>query len=90
VAFHGGGGSLDILQEHGIVNQVLRWLHVTDHPLTLLPNRFAVVIEMAHHCLPYAVFPIFAVMIPLDSRTEKAAESLGAGGLRCVARRRRR
>jgi ABC-type spermidine/putrescine transport system permease subunit I len=45
---------------------------------------------MAHHCLPYAVFPIFAVMIPLDSRTEKAAESLGAGGLRCVARRRRR
>jgi ABC-type spermidine/putrescine transport system permease subunit I len=68
-----------ILQEHGIVNQVLRWLHITDHPLTLLHNRFAVIIGMAHYCLPYAFFPILAVMIPLDPRIEKAAESLGAG-----------
>ncbi|MFN8204669.1 MAG: ABC transporter permease [Solirubrobacteraceae bacterium] len=68
-----------ILQEHGLVNSVLQSLHITDHPLSLLHNRFAVIVGMAHYCLPYAFFPIFAVMVPLDPRIERAAESLGAG-----------
>lgn len=67
-----------ILQEHGVVNTVLTSLHIIDDPLTLLHNRFAVIVGMAHYCLPYAFFPIFAVMIPLDPRIERAAESLGA------------
>lgn len=71
-----------ILQEHGVVNDVLKALHIIDQPLTLLHNRFAVVIGMAHYCLPYAFFPILAVMLPLDRRIEQAAESLGANCLR--------
>lgn len=67
-----------ILQERGVVNDVLLWLHLTGEPLDLLHNRFAVIVGMVHYCLPYAFFPILAVMLPLDHRIEQAAESLGA------------
>lgn len=67
-----------ILQEHGVVNSVLKWLHITGDPITMLHDRFAVIVGMAHYCVPYAFFPILAVMLPLDPRIERAAESLGA------------
>jgi ABC-type spermidine/putrescine transport system permease subunit I len=69
----------ELLQEHGPINSALLDLHVIDEPLTLLHNRLAVVIGMVHYCLPYAVFPIFAAMLPIDPRLDQAAESLGAG-----------
>jgi ABC-type spermidine/putrescine transport system permease subunit I len=34
---------------------------------------------MVHYCLPYAFFPIFAVLLPIDKRLDRAAVSLGAG-----------
>ncbi|MEU9014919.1 ABC transporter permease [Streptomyces sp. NPDC048479] len=70
-----------LLQDNGLVNGALQGLGLTDHPLTLLHNRFAVVLGMVHYLLPYAVFPIFAALAAIDNRLELAARSLGAGEL---------
>ena len=70
-----------LLQDNGVVNQVLRALGLTDAPVTLLHNRLAVVVGMVHYVLPYAVFPIHAALRGIDPRVERAARSLGARGL---------
>ncbi|MGW7613185.1 ABC transporter permease [Streptomyces sp. NPDC054766] len=67
-----------LLQDNGLVNGALQALGLTDHPLALLHNRFAVVVGMVHYLLPYAVFPIFAALAAIDNRLELAARSLGA------------
>ncbi|MGW7385579.1 ABC transporter permease [Streptomyces sp. NPDC054794] len=68
-----------LLQDNGLVNTALQGLGLTDAPLALLHNRFAVVVGMVHYLLPYAVFPIFAALAAIDDRLELAARSLGAG-----------
>lgn len=67
-----------LLQDSGVINDLLRGAGLIDEPLRLLETRSAVVIGMTHHSLPYAVFPILASMLALDRRLENAAESLGA------------
>jgi ABC-type spermidine/putrescine transport system permease subunit I len=52
--------------------------------LSLLHNRFAVIVGMVHYVLPYAVFPIYATLIAIDWRLVRAAQSLGASFLRAV------
>ncbi|MGW3690638.1 ABC transporter permease [Streptomyces sp. NPDC005125] len=68
-----------LLQDNGLVNSVLQALGITQGPLTLLHNRFAVLVGMVHYLLPYAVFPIYAALAAIDDRLELAARSLGAG-----------
>ena len=75
-----------LLQDNGAVNDLLQWLGLASGPVTLLHTRAAVVIGMVHYTLPYAVLPIFAVMVAIDGRLVQAAASLGAGPW-AVARR---
>lgn len=70
---------IELLRSHGVINDLLIAWGIIDQPLHLLHTRTAVIIGMVHYTLPYAVFPIFAVMLPLDKRLDQAAESLGAG-----------
>ena len=67
-----------LLQDRGLINQGLQTLGLTHHPLTLLHNRFAVILGMVHYVLPFAVFPIYSVMMGIDRSLERAALSLGA------------
>ena len=67
-----------LLQDRGLINQGLQALGLTHHPLTLLHNRFAVILGMAHYVLPFAVFPIYSTMLAIDRSLERAALSLGA------------
>jgi ABC-type spermidine/putrescine transport system permease subunit I len=73
-----------LLQDNGVVNALLLALGVTDHPLTLLHTRFAVIVGMVHYVLPYAVFPIFTSLRAIDPLLERAARSLGAAPRRVV------
>ena len=65
-------------QDNGLVNTLLQESGLTSAPVTLLHNRFAVIVGMVHYVLPYAVFPIFNAMQAIDSNVERAARSLGA------------
>ena len=57
-----------LLQDNGIVNVFLQGVGLTDGPIPLLHNRFAVIVGMVHVLLPYAVFPIFASLTSIDDR----------------------
>ncbi|WP_026556009.1 ABC transporter permease [Arthrobacter sp. 35W] len=67
-----------LLQDNGVVNSILQAIGLTDHPIELLHNRFAVIVGMVHCLLPYAVFPIFSSLASIDDRLALAARSLGA------------
>ena len=67
-----------LLQDNGLVNTLLQESGLTSAPITLLHNRFAVIVGMVHYVLPYAVFPIFNAMQAIDRNVERAARSLGA------------
>lgn len=70
-----------LLQDNGIINNALMSAGLIDQPLSLLHNRFAVIVGMVHYVLPYAVFPIYTAMIAIDDRLDRAARSLGASSL---------
>lgn len=75
-----------LLQDNGVINDILQGIGLTSAPVTLLHTRAAVIVGMVHYTLPYAVLPIFAVMVAIDGRLEQAAASLGASRW-AVARR---
>lgn len=74
-----------LLQDNGVINTILQATGLTDGPVTLLHNRFAVIVGMVHYVLPYAIFPIYTAMRAIDPRLERAAQSLGAGRLSLFA-----
>lgn len=75
-----------LLQDNGIVNGLLEWLHLIDKPLPLIFNRLGVVIAMTHVLLPFMVLPIFSVLIAIPKNLMPAAASLGAPPLRAFWR----
>lgn len=67
-----------ILQDRGVINQLLAALGVIDSPLSMMYNRIAVIIAMTHVVLPYMIFPLLAAMMAFDRRLLMASASLGA------------
>lgn len=67
-----------ILQDRGAINQVLLSLGIIEAPLSLMYNRGAVIVAMAHVMLPFMIFPLLASMRSIDRRLLMAASSLGA------------
>lgn len=68
-----------LLQEHGIVNNVLMALHIISHPVELIFNRLGTVVAMTHIQLPFTLLPIYSVMKTISPNYVRAARSLGAG-----------
>lgn len=75
-----------LLQENGLINDVLRMLHLTDGPVQLIFNRTGVVIAMTHVLLPFMVLPVYSVLISIPKNLMPAAASLGAKPLRAFLR----
>lgn len=67
-----------LLQNSGIVNNLLRELGWIDESLPLMRNTLGVIIGMTHVLLPFMVFPIYASMRRLDEELVPAAAGLGA------------
>jgi len=68
-----------LLQEHGLVNEVLMALHVISQPAELIYNRFGTVVAMTHIQLPFTLLPIYSAMKTISPNHVRAARSLGAG-----------
>ncbi len=75
-----------LLQDKGLINDMLIWLGLTDHPLPLIFNRAGVVIAMTHVLLPFMVLPIYSVLVSIPSNLMPAAASLGAPPWRAFLR----
>lgn len=65
-----------LMQDNGPISDLSQWMGFGT--ISLLHSRTAVIIGMVHYVLPYAVLPIFAVMVGIDDKLEQAAASLGA------------
>jgi len=68
-----------LLQANGVLNNLLRRLHVIEEPLRLMYNEAGVVIGMTQVLLPFAILPVFASLRNIDPRLHAAAQVMGAG-----------
>jgi len=69
---------ITLLQEYGVVNELLLYLNIIEQPLDIVFNQFATVITMTHILLPFMVLPLYASMRAMDITYVKASASLGA------------
>jgi putative spermidine/putrescine transport system permease protein len=67
-----------LLQDNGVVNDMIQWLGLSDHPLKLIFSRFGTVVAMTHIQLPFTLLPIYSVMKTISPSYMRAAKSLGA------------
>jgi putative spermidine/putrescine transport system permease protein len=67
-----------LLGRHGIINDALIALGITDEPLPLMFNTTATVVGMVHMMLPLLVLPLYGSMRAIDRNCLRAAASLGA------------
>jgi putative spermidine/putrescine transport system permease protein len=68
-----------LLQQHGVINDLLMSLHVIPQPAELIFNRFGTIVAMTHIQLPFTLLPIYSVMKTISPSHVRAARSLGAG-----------
>ncbi len=73
-----------LLQRKGILNTALVSTGIIDEPLSILYTDVAVVLGMLYTMLPYAILPIYASLVNVDTTLVSAAESLGASRPRAI------
>jgi len=69
-----------LLQNQGVVNDVLIWLGVIDDAgrLNMIFNETGTIIAMTHILLPFMILPLYSVMKTIPPSYVRAARSLGA------------
>ena len=73
-----------LLNREGVVNQTLQAVGLTDEPLSLLYNDFAVVMGLVYGYLPLMILPLFAALERINPEVREAALDLGARPLRIL------
>jgi len=67
-----------LLRSHGIVNDALMWLHITNQPIRMIFTQTSLIVGAANVFLPFMILPIYAVVAQIDPRLLEAAATLGA------------
>ena len=67
-----------ILQDTGVINQVLLKLHLVSNPVHLIRTTPGVVIGASQVLLPFLVLPLYANLRTIDPSYMQAASNLGA------------
>ncbi len=73
---------IGILKKEGLLNQLLLWLGVIHHPLTILNTNWAVYIGIVYSYLPFMVLPLYAALEKMDESLLEAAADLGCTRLK--------
>lgn len=72
-----------ILGSDGVLNTLLQYLHVTQHPLDfLLYSPFAVVLTLTHIYTPFTFLPIYAALEHVPRNLVEASQDLGASSFK--------
>jgi len=69
---------MTMLGTHGIINNLLTDLGLTDEPLKLLYTDFAVYLGIVYSYLPFMVLPLYVALERMDQNLHEAAADLGA------------
>jgi putrescine transport system permease protein len=67
-----------LLDDQGVFNNVLIWLHVIDEPIKMMHTAFSMTIGMVYTYLPFMILPLYANLVKMDLRLLEAASDLGA------------
>lgn len=67
-----------LLENSGLVNQVLLWLGVIKEPLHMMNTKLAVYCGMFYCYLPFMLLPLYSAFERLDPRLLEASSDLGA------------
>ncbi|HEU5078728.1 MAG TPA: ABC transporter permease [Opitutaceae bacterium] len=73
---------IQILKSEGLLNSVLKSVHLISAPIDWLYTPTAVLIGLIYTFLPFMILPIFASAEKLETDLIEAAHDLGAGPLR--------
>ena len=71
-----------ILKAHGLLNQLLLWLHLIDRPFSLLYQTSSVLIGNIYTLLPFMILPLYASLSKINPQLIEAARDLGAQRLK--------
>ncbi len=75
---------MTILQDTGILNSILRFLHLGS--VKIIGTEGAVIVGMVYDFLPYMILPIYSVMAKMDLRLLEAARDLGCNAFGVLRR----
>lgn len=67
-----------LLQNHGLVNNLLMDLGITHTPIRMIYTNFSVTIGLVYGYLPYFILPLYASLEKMDLSLIEAAQDLGA------------
>lgn len=70
-----------LLGRNGVINQFLLDVGWTSQPVTMLYNRFGVILGMTHIVMPMMILPMYTVMSSIDPKLMRAARANGASPL---------
>lgn len=70
-----------LLGRGGVINSVLLELGWVSQPVTMLYNRFGVILGMTHIVMPLMILPMYTVMSGIDQKLLRAARANGASPL---------
>ena len=71
-------GIVSIFGNHGLLNQAILRLGLSDSPLEILYTRFGIYLGLVYNYLPFLVVPIFSALEKFDLSLREAAMDLGA------------
>ncbi|NVJ92810.1 MAG: ABC transporter permease subunit [Methylocystaceae bacterium] len=77
---------IGLLKNEGLINHVLQWVGLIDHPLPLLHSTFAVYLGISYSYLPFMVLPLYATLEKMDPALLEAAADLGAKPMQAFLR----
>ena len=69
---------MGLLNNYGVINNLLMWIGITDQPLKLIYTDFSVFIGLTYSYLPFMVLPLYATLERMDLDLVEAAQDLGA------------
>jgi len=70
---------MGLLNNYGVINNLLLWAGIIDRPVQLIYTDFAVYLGLVYSYLPFMILPLYATLERLDNRLVEAAMDLGAG-----------
>ncbi len=68
---------INVLQHDGILNTVLRALHVIDKPVVWLSTDSAMYLGIVYSYFPFMILPLYATLAKMDHALLEAAADLG-------------
>ena len=69
---------MGLLNNYGVLNNLLIWLGVIDHPIAIMYTDYAIFIGLTYSYLPFMILPLYATLERMDLDLIDAALDLGA------------